>query len=89
MNQKSLHISIIFLAMGALFFPSSAFSESVPESTVNRDEITIEHFNNLKTKAETGEPVPVIVGLSTSFEPEGTLDHSNAISQKNKINQEQ
>jgi len=88
-NQKSLHISIILLAMGALLFPSAAFSEGVPESSVKRDELTTENFNNLKTKAEKDDTVRVIVGLSTSFEAEGTMDYSNVQAQKSRINQEQ
>jgi len=58
-------------------------------SPVKRDKLTTENFNKLKTKAEKDDTVPVIVGLSTSFEPEGTLDYSNVQAQKSKIKQEQ
>jgi len=127
MNQKFLHLSIILLAMGALFFPSSAFSDNFANSDDSSDkdeerkekiEQTNQHakelreeykkkleekkkiladhkkelkenFNKLKTKAEKEDRIPVIVGLSTSFEPEGTLDYSNVQAQKSKIKQEQ
>jgi len=97
--------------MGALFFPSSAFSDNFTNSGINatqaddtaesssedvqdgspviRDVLTTENFNKLKTKAEKDDTVSVIVGLSTSFELEGTLDYSNVQAQKSKIKQEQ
>ena len=98
--------------MGALLFPSSAFSDNFTnsgidiiqtayaaessksegvqdDSPVTRDKLTTDNFNKLKTKAEKDDTVPVIVGLSTSFELEGTLDYSNVQDQKGKIKQDQ
>ena len=98
--------------MGALLFPSSAFSDNFTNSGINviqtayaaesstsegvqddspvtRDKLTTDNFNKLKTKAEKDDTVLVIVGLSTSFELEGTLDYSNVQAQKSKIKQEQ
>jgi len=127
MNQESLHLSIILLAVGALLFPSSAFSdnfansddssdndeehkEKIEQTKQNAKELREEYkkkleekkkmladhkkelkenFNKLKTKAEKDDTVPVIIGLSTSFELEGTLDYSNVQAQKGKIKQDQ
>jgi len=95
-HQNYFHLSIIFLAMGALFFPTAAFSSTVPSeqniSNANpmiRDQKIQDKFNDLKTKAGNDKTVPVIVKLSTRFTEEGKLDYSNKNSQKNKINQDQ
>jgi len=105
MNQKFLHLSIIFLAVGALFFPSSAFSDNFANSDDSSDkdekrkEIIEkakqhakelkENFVKLKNRAVKDDTVRVIVGLSTSFEPEGTMDYSNVQAQKSKIREKQ
>jgi len=68
----------------------SSISEGVQDdSPVTRDQLTTDNFNKLKTKAEKDDTVPVIVGLSTSFELEGTLDYSNVQAQIGKIKQDQ
>jgi len=99
-RQNYFHLSIIFLAMGALFFPTAAFSSTVPSeqnasekisdsNLVERDQKIIDKFNELKDKAGEDKTVPVIVKLSTSFTEEGKLNYSSKSSQKNKINQDQ
>ncbi|MCZ6582847.1 MAG: S8 family serine peptidase, partial [Thaumarchaeota archaeon] len=95
-RQNYFHLSIIFLAMGALFFPTAAFSSTVPSeqnisnaNPIIRDQKIQDKFNDLKTKAGEDKTVPVIVKLSTSFTEEGKLDYSSKNSQKNKINQDQ
>jgi len=88
MKHPLFQIGIILLFSTILLFPSLAFSENVKGSEDKKLKLK-EKFKELKTKAEEVDSVSVIIGLSTSFKPEGELDSFAGFGQRDRIKLDQ
>jgi len=88
MKPPFFQIGIILLFSIILLVPPQAFSEKIKDPEAEKL-ILKEKFKELKTKAEEVDSISVIIGLSTSFKPEGKLDSFTGFGQREKIKLDQ